>query len=72
MYLISLPQIPTMVVFGTNDNTIGPGSTRDLRELANAELFPMENAGHACYMNQPEQWHYLLVNFILAIEKLEP
>ena len=58
-----------MIVFGTNDNSHGPESTRNLRELPNAELFPMDNAGHACYMNQPDQWHYLLVNFIQAIAK---
>ena len=64
-------QIPSMIVYGTNDNTLGPESTRNLRELGNAELFPIENAGHACYMNKPDQWHYLLVNFVMAIEKLE-
>ena len=60
-----------MIVFGTNDKRLGSSSTKYLQELPNSEVFPIENAGHACYMNQPDQWHYLIYNFVLALERLK-
>ncbi len=57
-----------MIVCGSKDKTLGVSSVRNLRELPNAEVCMMEDAGHACYMNKPDEWHKLLYNFITQLE----
>jgi len=60
-------QIPTMIVYGTKDKTLGLESVGNLRNMPNSEIMPMENAGHANYEERPDEWHRLLYNFILAV-----
>lgn len=64
-------QIPTMIVYGTKDTTLGPTSTNDLRNLANNEIFPMEGAKHPCYLDDPDYWHKILYNFLKSVEREE-
>ena len=58
-----------MIVYGTKDDKLGLHSTGDLRNMANNEIFPIQGAKHACYMNNPEEWNKLLYNFLDAVER---
>jgi len=62
-------QIPTMIVYGTEDKQLGLQSVGNLRNMPNSEIMPMEGAGHANYEQKPEEWHRLLYNFLLAVEQ---
>jgi len=61
-------QVPTMIVYGTKDKTLGLESVGNLRNMPNSEIMPMEGAGHANYEEKPDEWHRLLYNFLLAVE----
>jgi len=50
-----------MIVYGEKD-TKAPVDT--LRQMPNSEVFMMKNAGHPCYMDDPNEWHRLLYNFL--------
>lgn len=58
-----------MIVYGTKDVTLGLQSVGQLRNMPNSEIFPMKDAGHANYEERPAEWHRLLYNFILALER---
>jgi len=63
-----LLQIPTMIVYGTKDKSLGLESVGSLRNMPNSEIMPMEGAGHANYQEKPNEWHRLLYNFLLAVQ----
>jgi len=54
-------QVPTLVVYGEQDIH---APVDILRHMPNSQVFAMKNAGHACYMNNPDEWHRLLHNFL--------
>ena len=54
-----------MIVYGERD-TGAPVDT--LSQMPNSHVFKMKNAGHACYMNDREEWHRLLYNFLRSSE----
>jgi len=62
-----MSQVPTMIVYGTKDKTLGLESVGNLRNMPNSEIMPMEDAGHANYEEKPGKWHRLLYNFLLAV-----
>ncbi|GFO12238.1 abhydrolase domain containing 14b [Plakobranchus ocellatus] len=56
-------QLPTLIVYGTKDpewNT----PVNDFKLLPVHELAPIEDAGHACYLDQPDQFHKALCRFL--------
>ena len=50
-----------MIVYGERDHG-APVDT--LKQIPNSEVFMMKNAGHACYMDDNDEWHRLLHNFL--------
>ena len=60
-----------MIVYGTKDTHLGLMSTNNLRNMANNEIFPMKDAKHPCYLDNPDEWHHNLYNFLLAVEREE-
>lgn len=62
-------QTPTMIVYGTLDKDLGLVSLGNLRNMRNSEIFPIEKAKHPAYLDNPEKWHMLLYNFLLAVER---
>ncbi|XP_013405206.1 protein ABHD14B [Lingula anatina] len=61
-------EVPTMIVYGSKDTSLGLTSLNDLRNIRNSAIFKIEDAGHPCYLDKPEKWHELLYNFLAAIE----
>ena len=60
-----------MIVYGTKDTGLGLNSVGDLRNMPNSEIMPIKGAKHACYMDNPNEFHYLLYNFLQAVEREE-
>jgi pimeloyl-ACP methyl ester carboxylesterase len=57
--------VPCLLVWGENDTISPPAGARFLQqEIPIAELVVLENAPHACYLDQPDQWHQSIVAFL--------
>nr|XP_004226140.1 protein ABHD14B-like [Ciona intestinalis] len=48
---------PTFIVYGANDELLGEHSLNNLKQIPGNRVIKMKNAGHACYLDQPEEWH---------------
>lgn len=59
--------IPTAIVYGENDKSIGPESTTNLKNFPDHELHMIKGAGHAAWINKPEEFHLILYKFLLKI-----
>ena len=58
-----------MIVYGSKDKDLGITSVGNLRNMPNSEIEEMFGAGHAGYQDRPGEWHRLLYNFLLAIDR---
>jgi len=61
MMLVFDVQVPTMILRGEKDVR---ASVDILRHMPNSKVFSMKNAGHACYIDYPDEWHRLLYSFL--------
>ena len=52
-----------MLIIGENDGRLATMSQNNLKIIPNMKVEVLENAGHAAYVDQPEQFHRLLFNF---------
>ena len=57
-------QVPTVIVYGDKDKSLGPESVKNLSLLPNHCVVKLENARHPAYLDQPRLWHNLLYNFL--------
>jgi pimeloyl-ACP methyl ester carboxylesterase len=48
--------------------SLGLTSHRDLKTIPNFQAFILPKAGHAAYLDQPDQFHTLLYNFAKKID----
>jgi len=56
--------VPTLIVYGERDTSLGTTSVSNLRALPRSQIFKIPQAGHAAYLNQPEIFHTGLLNFL--------
>ncbi|KAJ7370987.1 Protein abhd14a [Desmophyllum pertusum] len=57
-------QLPTLIVYGENDATLGVSSLRRLRNIPGSVIHMIKGAGHACYMKNADEFHENLDNFL--------
>jgi len=58
-------QVPCLVLWGSKDRVAPLDSGRLLEErISGAELKIFEDAGHPCYLDQPDLWHEELLAFL--------
>ena len=57
-------QLPTLIVYGENDSTLGVSSLRRLRNIPGSVIHVMKGADHACYMTNPKEFHENLLSFL--------
>jgi len=61
-------EIPTMIVYGELDTSLGIRSRDDLILIkTSTEPQVLPGAKHPAYLDQPDLWHQLLYNFISAL-----
>ncbi|MBI4878706.1 MAG: alpha/beta hydrolase [Planctomycetes bacterium] len=57
--------VETLVIWGRNDRTFPVAGASDLAGLMpSASIAVIEDAGHACYLDQSERFHELLLAFL--------
>ena len=62
-------KIPTMIVYGEKDTGLGTSSYKDLKEIATStKVQVLPDARHPAYLDQPEEWHNLLHNFLQLLK----
>ncbi|KAJ7316719.1 hypothetical protein JRQ81_002881 [Phrynocephalus forsythii] len=58
---------PTLIVYGDQDTQMGEVSLNNLKNLPNHKVMLMKGAGHACYLDKPEEWHLGLLDFLKSL-----
>jgi pimeloyl-ACP methyl ester carboxylesterase len=57
--------LPTLAIWGSNDQIVPVEQAERLcRQMPNAQLVILENAGHACYMRATAEFHRRLIGFV--------
>lgn len=57
-------ELPTLIVYGEKDSTLGVSSLRRLRNIPESVIHVMKGAGHPCYMTNPKEFHENLLSFL--------
>ncbi|KAM9408667.1 putative protein-lysine deacylase ABHD14B [Pholidichthys leucotaenia] len=57
-------KVPSLIVYGDQDTELGAVSLHNLSNLANHSVVVMKDAGHPCYLDNPETWHKALLDFL--------
>ncbi|XP_052092638.1 putative protein-lysine deacylase ABHD14B [Mytilus californianus] len=63
-------QIPSAVIYGENDRR-NENLLPNLQKLPKASLYKVKDARHAAYLDQPEEFHKILYNFLRSLEAVE-
>lgn len=61
-------QTPTLIVYGDQDVELGQASLNNLRHLPEHRVLVLQGAGHACYLDKPNEWHCGLLAFLQQLE----
>ncbi|NXC44754.1 ABHEA protein, partial [Penelope pileata] len=57
-------QTPTLILYGDRDTGLGQQSLQSLRHLPRHRVVVLPGAGHACYIDKPEDFHRALLGFL--------
>ena len=60
----SLLKLPTMIVYGQVDKEYGEKSANDLMNIPDSKIHVIKGAGHACYLQNPEEFNEVLKNYL--------
>ncbi|XP_029772494.1 protein ABHD14A isoform X1 [Suricata suricatta] len=55
---------PTLILYGELDRILARESLRQLRHLPNHSVVKLRDAGHACYVHKPQDFHLVLLAFL--------
>ncbi|XP_055985866.1 protein ABHD14A isoform X3 [Sorex fumeus] len=55
---------PTLIMYGDMDHFQATESMQQLRFLPNHSVVKLHNAGHACYLQKPQDFHQALLDFL--------
>ncbi|KAM6121039.1 protein ABHD14A [Pterocles gutturalis] len=61
-------QTPTLILYGDRDASLGPQALQSLRHLPGHRVAMVPNAGHACYLDKPEDFHRALLGFLRQLK----
>lgn len=63
---------PALLLWGERDRIVPPEQGERLAAaLPNARLFVLEGAGHACYLDRPDEFHRRLIDFLAEVRSGE-
>ncbi|NWH67504.1 ABHEA protein, partial [Geococcyx californianus] len=57
-------QTPTLILYGDHDTSLAPQALQSLQHLPGHRVAVVPNAGHACYLDKPEDFHRALLDFL--------
>nr|XP_017506422.1 protein ABHD14A isoform X2 [Manis javanica] len=55
---------PTLILYGELDGILARQSLQQLRHLPNHSVVKLRDAGHACYLHKPQDFHLVLLAFL--------
>lgn len=58
------PQTPALILYGELDRIPGRESLRQLRQIPRHTVVTLRDAGHACYLHKPRDFHQVLLHFL--------
>ncbi|KFQ93527.1 Alpha/beta hydrolase domain-containing protein 14A, partial [Nipponia nippon] len=61
-------QTPTLILYGDRDASLGPQALQSLRHLPGHRVAVVPDAGHACYLDKPEDFHRALLGFLRQLK----
>ncbi|XP_061203035.1 protein ABHD14A isoform X2 [Neopsephotus bourkii] len=61
-------QTPTLIVYGDRDIRLGSQSLQSLRHLPGHRVAVVPDAGHACYLDKPQDFHRALLGFLRQVK----
>lgn len=61
-------QTPTLIVYGDQDVELGQTSLNNLQHLPEHQVLMLQGAGHACYLDKPNEWHLGLLDFLQQLK----
>ena len=56
-------------MLGSSDTKLGAESKANLQALPKANVFEIQGAGHACYLDKPNEFHKGLFDFLSSLSK---
>lgn len=65
---ISPLQTPTLIVYGDQDVELGQTSLNNLQHLPEHQVLMLQDAGHPCYLDKPNEWHRGLLAFLQQLK----
>ncbi|NXK45994.1 ABHEA protein, partial [Chauna torquata] len=57
-------QTPTLILYGDRDTGLGRQALQNLRHLPRHSVVVLPDAGHACYLDKPGEFHQVLLGFL--------
>lgn len=63
----SMLKIPTIIIYGSADNEYGEKSSNDLQHIPDSKIHVIKGASHACYLQNPDEFHDVLKTFLEEI-----
>ncbi|XP_062356769.1 protein ABHD14A [Cinclus cinclus] len=57
-------QTPTLILYGDRDTRLAPQALQNLQHLPEHRVVVLSGAGHACYLDKPEDFHQALLGFL--------
>lgn len=61
-------QTPTLILYGDRDTRLGSQALQSLRHLPGHRVAVVPDAGHACYLDKPEDFHRALLGFLRQLK----
>ncbi|NXP00404.1 ABHEA protein, partial [Certhia brachydactyla] len=61
-------QTPTLIVYGEDDTGLAPQALQNLQHLPEHHVAVLPGAGHACYLDKPEDFHQALLGFLSQLK----
>ena len=59
--------MPTMIVRGSKSDSIADAGMERLHAIPGSQKNVLDDAGHACYIDNPTQWHQALKEFLSSL-----
>ncbi|RLV99522.1 hypothetical protein DV515_00009661 [Chloebia gouldiae] len=61
-------QTPTLILYGDRDTGLAPQALQNLQHLPKHRVAVLSGAGHACYLDKPEDFHQALLGFLRQLK----
>ncbi|NWI46282.1 ABHEA protein, partial [Picathartes gymnocephalus] len=61
-------QTPTLILYGDRDTGLAPQALQNLQHIPGHRVAVLHGAGHACYLDKPEDFHQALLGFLSQLK----